>query len=212
MAKNFTNKSQISQDGKGICGFTHMIQLLIDNNKMTLEDFERLYGSSTNFAEHGLRTQIEHDKLIGSDKVATALKQSLSFTGDFGDKYSDITLDQLLAVTHWDWAKRPGFALIPEAICDYVERKYRLKMMIQLFNRYPTIDDLWKNQTNHLGEGIYGIMKANGAGPQKDQIQHYVYIDKKGELMTWTETGDAAKRKIKANGFEQVVVRLFPKQ
>lgn len=212
MAKNFTNKSQISQDGKGICGFTHMIQLLIDNNKMTLEDFERLYGSSTNFAEHWLRTQIEHDKLIGSDKVATALKQSLNFTGDFGEKYNDITLDQLLAVTHWDWAKRPGFALIPEAICDYVERKYRLKMMIQLFNRYPTIDDLWKNQTNHLGEGIYGIMKANGAGPQKDQIQHYVYIDKKGELMTWTETGDAAKRKIKANGFEQVVVRLFPKQ
>ncbi|BFM48715.1 hypothetical protein [Marinomonas sp. THO17] len=212
MGRNFTDKSQISQDGKGICGFTHMIQLLIDNNKMTLEDFERLYGSSTNFAEHWLRMQIDQDRLAGSDQVLTALQNSLHFTGDVGCQNSKMTLYQLLAVIHWDWTKHYGFALTPEAICDYLDHKYRLKMVLQIFNRYPTIDELWQSKTHHLGEGIYGIMKAEGAGPQKDQIQHYVYIDKQGELMTWTETGNAAKRKIKAHGFEQVVVRLSPQK
>lgn len=205
-------KSDISQDEKGICGFTHMIQMLIDHDKLTLNNFNNEYGTSTSFANEWLKIQIEHDNgLMTSEKVATALNQSLIFTGDFGGPYSNITLDELLNVKQWDWNQRAGFALTPEAICDYVGRRYSMQMMIQPFDPYPTIDELWSNETNNLGSGIYGIMKDQGAGLNKDQIQHYVYIDKDGELMTWTKTGSAAKTAIKNNGFTKVAVRLYPK-
>lgn len=205
-----TDKSQISQDEKGICGFTSMIQMLIDNHKLTLSDFIRIYGTSTAFADEWLRIQIDHDRLELNANVATALKQSLLFTGDFGAKYQ-ISLDQLLKENHWDWSEKPGFALIPEAICDYVLRKFRMEMMIEIYSPYKTMDQLWSSTSNNLGAGIYGIMTDNGAGPNKDQIQHYIYIDNNGVLMTWQKTGQTAKQALIDNGFTKVVTRLYPK-
>ena len=208
-------KYQISQDGKGICGFTHMVQMLIDNGKITLDGFNQTFKTSTAFADEWFRVQIAHDRKLDqeqNEKVsATALNQSLKFTEGFGDKYSDITLQELLDATSWDWAKRPGFALTPEAVCDYVLRQYGMKMMIVPYHSSKSIDQLWTSKTNNLGPGMYGIKKTPGAGPNGDEIQHYVYIDKEGELMTWQLKGQDAMDALKDEGFTEAVVRLYPK-
>jgi hypothetical protein len=209
------DKYQISQDGKGICGFTHMVQMLIDNGKLTLDGFNQTFKTSTAFADEWFRVQIAHDRALAQEKnmnvSATALNQSLKFTGGFGDKYSDITLQELLDATSWNWAKRPGFALTPEAVCDYVLRQYGMNMMIQPYHPNKSINQLWTSKTNNLGPGMYGIKKTPGAGPNGDEIQHYVYIDKEGELMTWQKNGQDAMDALKQAGFTEAVVRLYPK-
>ncbi len=208
-------KYQISQDDKGICGFTHMVQMLIDNGKITLDGFNQTFKTSTAFADEWFRVQIAHDRELAQEKneniSATALNQSLKFTGGFGDEFNDITLQELLNATSWDWARRPGFALTPEAVCDYVLRQYGMKMMIQPYHPNKSIDQLWTSKTNNLGSGMYGIKKTPGAGPNGDEIQHYVYIDKEGELMTWQLKGQDAMDALKQAGFTEAVVRLYPK-
>ena len=204
------DKSEISQDGKGICGFTHMLQMLIDEGRLTLNDFNNTYTNSTAFADEWLQTQIAHDSHL-EEPAATALNQSLLFTGDFGEPFNQVSLQELLRVKSWDWKKRKGFALTPEAICDYVARKYGLDMMIQPYHPNKSNDALWTSKKNHLGQGIYGIKPDVGAGPNQDQIKHYVYIDRAGELMTWQATGTAAMKKLKDRHYSEVVVRLYPK-
>lgn len=204
-----SDKSEISQDHKGICGFTHMIQMLIDHGKLSLKEFNQKYKTATAYADEWLTTQVKHDTQVKKE-VATALSQSLSFTGDFGQPYDEISLEELLKIQSWDWTTRAGFALTPEAICDYVLRKYSLTMMIQPYHPNKTLDQLWSSKTNNLGTGMYGIKKVQGAGPNKDQFTHYVYIDKSGELMTWGKTGQDAKEALIRKQYTQAVVRLFP--
>ena len=206
-----TDKSQISQDNKGICGFTHLIQMLIDERKLTLQQFNSTYTTSTAFADEWLQTQISHDSRL-DQPASTALNRSLMFTAEFGKPFNEISLQELLQVKSWDWEARPGFGLIPEAICDYALRKYGLTMMIQAYNPNKTLDQLWTSKSNNLGHGIYGVKRKVGAGRDGKQITHYVYIDRAGELMTWQSTGDTAKNKLKNSrtGFTEAVVRLYP--
>lgn len=204
---------EISQDGKGICGFTSMAQMLIDTGKLTLDEFKGKYATSTGLADAWLQNQIQHDQSLKEakqlDVAATSLKQSLLFTGDFGVKY-EMPLDDLLSTKTWDWNTKPGFALIPESICDYVLRGFGLKMGITPYEPAKTLADLWKDTDTNLGNGIYGIKRKEGAGPNKDQIQHYVYIDKTGNLMTWTKQSKDAFNALAAKNFVEVVVKLTP--
>ena len=43
-------KHNITQDGKGICGFASMAHLLIDYDKMTMSQFVEKYGSGGSLA------------------------------------------------------------------------------------------------------------------------------------------------------------------
>lgn len=112
---------EIRQEGRGICGFVSMIQLLLDTRELTYAEFERKYkNKASRFAQEWIDTQIAHDRLEGNKDALikdTALKQCLSFTHEFGEEYNYTVKD--LEEGKWE-----GLALIPEAICDYILRKY----------------------------------------------------------------------------------------
>jgi len=187
---------RIKQDGLGICGFAAMVQLLIDNRVFLLSVFNNQYGSATAFAEEWLETQINHDNRINnSSKVATALNRSLKFTGQFGPEF-DISIEELLKTKEWDWKKSPGFALTAESIADYLQRKYGLNISFKLQNADSDISIL---ENKPRDPGIYGIKKIGAK-----HIQHWVYVDNKGNLMTWGSKNKEAYDLLIAEGFTLV--------
>ena len=195
---------EIKQDGLGICGFTSIIQLLIDNKVMTQSEFEKNYGNTTAYAEERLDIQIAHDSAISSSsKVATALNQSLKFTGEFGPKF-DISIEKLLQTKEWDWMKSPGFALTAESIADYLTRKYGLKVSFKLQD-FDSDISLLKDKPHD--PGIYGIKRL-----EAKHIQHWVYVDNAGNLMTWGLQNQSAYVKMISSGFDCVSTRILVNQ
>lgn len=202
------NIYEITQNKKGICGFVSMAQLIIDYDKMTLQQYEQKHGTDgIKYTQEWMDIQINHDERLKTegtlDFTATSLNQCLAFTEDFGDKYK-------YTVTDLQNGKWEGLGLIPEAICDYLDRRYGLKMGIEIYDN-KSVNDLWQSTTNNLGNGIYGLRKSAAMNTVKDsQLSHYVHIDKAGNLMTWGKQNEEANKAI-TGLYEQVIVRLFPK-
>ncbi|HAA16353.1 MAG TPA: hypothetical protein DCE41_33480 [Cytophagales bacterium] len=213
----YHDKSEIVQDdGKGICGFVGMAQLLIDYGKMSLPTFNKEYGTAIAFAAEWLSIQLDHDKKLaretGKKVVATALNQSLKLTGEWV-KAEDLTVEKLIEYTKNQFDGIVGFALTPEAICDYLDRRYGLKMMIEMYDPYRDFAAIWQDTKNHLGPGMYGIGSADPKSSKDFWLRHWVYIDQKGELMTWGDEGKKALKALKDKkpSYTHVLVRLYPK-
>ena len=191
------DKSQIVQGGRGICGFACMSQVLVDFGKITLKDYQTKYGdgnasatqvTAIKFTQEWMDKQIAHDAKLKKEQkldfTATSLKQSLMFTEDFGADYKYTVSD--LEKGNWK-----GLGLVPEAITQYLNTNWKLGWTITIYkdnnNEGADIAKLWKSTSDNLGNGIYGIKRKKGTkgALPSNQITHYVYIDKAGNLMTW---------------------------
>lgn len=176
--------TNISDQGKGICGFVSIIRFLIDNGAMTQQQFQSQYqGNALNYAMEWVETQIAHDaSLKKGAKVATALNQSIKFTNDFVGDYQNYTVENLKDPNKWE-----GLALTPEAICDYLLRKYNIKTNITILSSV-SLSSLWQIGTHSAGAGIYGITLKNEEGQviNPGQLAHYIYMDNDGHLYQWT--------------------------
>ena len=189
---------KISDGGRGICGFVSMVQLLIDNEKIQVPYNEQ--EIATKFAQEWVNTQIEHDKQV-EPNVITALKSSLILTKDFTN-YENYNNEKIKDIKQAD-----GLALTPETICDYLLRRYGLTMEITIYDN-KKISELWKSPKDHLGSGIYGLKKLEKKSTNKNQLSHYVYIDKKDNIMTWGDTNNEVLKSLNDKSYDEVVVKL----
>ena len=238
------DKYQITQGDnnlKGICGFTTMSQLIIDYGKITLQDYEKKYGANTiKFAKEWIDRQLAFEQNEKKKGEVSVLDVSLAYTRafkgyeNFLEKNKTPPSDQELIKILEDPKQWDGLALVPEAILQYLLKHYNIKLSIFAYDksnggRGKSIGELWTSTSKNLGHGIYGLklpdqskgVKA-GAPLSSDpkfkgqsQVAHYVYIDKKGNLMTWgsqngaaAKQGDALKQIIGRFGY--VYVKLHP--
>lgn len=76
------------------------------------------------------------------------------------------------------------------------------------FYENVSFKDIWKSTKDNLGTGIYGIGRTKGESSVKQSaLDHFVYIDQKGNLMTWGLLNDMAL--LELSRFETAICRLY---
>lgn len=196
---------------EGLCGFVAIAQHCVDSGLLSLSDFVSKYGDVTDeTAAKAFSAEwvaINESGLSGD--FATAMSQTLSFTKEFGGDFSKYTLDTLKSGAY------EGIALTPESIAHHLsvdldKTKIGKKFSKATFtlgtgpnNIISTIDDLWKSTTDNQGQGIYGLFDS-----AQKKVEHYVYIDSMGNLMTWGRENEAAKKALKEDDFVAAYVKI----